>query len=200
MESQLKIKLVTRYKSRRRHEEDTLIHEEDTLIHEEREDGTMVRKWENSEGEITGEYRLDGTMKLEEMRDDIFKCFRMTGCSDYGVCRALGGCLDCDVDRPEPEIFPIIYETKLPFVKEVRCYDTGRVCTGVFEMLESSTVVEMVPKNYYELFSIIGLETDIYERMKQPIKIREYIVYRYPDSVGLTLQIKEDIIFFGYSR
>lgn len=199
MESQLKIKLVTRYKGKHHFCPDT-------LIHEEREDGTMVRKWENSKGEIIGEYKLDGTMKLEEMRDDIIKCFSMTGCSDLvstRICLNEPGC-DCNICGPEAEIFPIIYETKLPFVKEVRQYNTGRICTGVVEMLESSTAVEIVPKNYYELFSVIGLETDMYDSESKPVKLRkggkEYIVYEYPDSVWVKIEIKEDIIYFGYSR
>lgn len=75
---------------------------------------------------------------------------------------------------------------------------------GNVEMLNSSTEILTVPTNYYELFSIIGIEKDWYQ--KEPIIIKrddnekQYTVYQYPDSVWLKLEIKENIIYYGYYR
>lgn len=139
------------------------------LVHEKNEDGTVVRKWENDEGEIVQEIQLNGTMSLAEMENDILSCFWLTGT----------GCLDMN----DLEVFKIIHETKLPFIKEVRKYD--------WWIDGPSKPEEVIPKTYYELFSIIGIKPD------EDIKVGEYTVYEYPKS-NFSFKIKDDIIFYGH--
>lgn len=153
-----------------------------TLVHEYSDD-KITRKWEDSKDNLLNEYKLDGTMSLKDMKDDIIRCFCFTGA--------------CYEEEVQYDLFKTIYETKLPFGTKVRRYDTGMVCTGVVEMLKSSTAKDIIPKNYYELFSIIGME-DCYPYEK--IETNEYTVYRYPDSVMLHLNIENDTIFYGYCR
>jgi hypothetical protein len=101
------------------------------------------------------------------MVKDIHYCFCFTGAHS---------------DEIDHESFKTIYETLLPPIKDV-----GLVCTGVLEMLETSTPERIVPKTYYELFSIIGTTED-------------YTVFQYPDSVWLSLKADRDILYYGYCR
>lgn len=166
------------------------------LIHEKTKDGT-IRKWETNEGRIIGKCKLDGTMKLEEMELDIGLCFCFTGASFK--------------DKHDFELFKTIYETKLPCVKEVRKYDTKKAYAGFAEILGVSVPEKMIPKTYYELFSIIGVEKD--ENMKELQVIsndnEKYIIYQYPEAfttsdeeepLCLRLGIKDGIIFYGYEK
>ena len=157
------------------------------LIHEDKGNG-IVRKWENKKGEIVGEYKLDGSMKLEDMIQDMISCLEFTSLHDINY-----------------ELYQTVYETKLPVVKEVRrCHCMYFLIPSVTEMFKSSTVttvIPIVPTNYHELFSIIGSEIDL--RHQEPITIgqndeKKYKVYLY--NPGLYLKIKDDVICYGYCR
>ena len=154
------------------------------LIHKDNGNG-IVRKWENKKGQIVGKYKLDGSMKLEEMTDDIVACFCFTSLHDRNY-----------------ELYKTIYETKLPSVKEVR-FSSRIYSDDITEIIKSSTAVPIVPTNYHELFSIIGSEIGYGE--EEPIIIgqndeKKYKVYFYPDSVCLDLKVYDDVIYFGYYR
>lgn len=177
-----------------------------TLIHHYSDDGSIIRKWEAEsrieayshyeDGKLVKNtkstspeklaksvFKTDGSESLEKIVDDIMLCFCFTGASF--------GSNDHDI-----ELHRAIYETKLPADTVVCQYDTGRVCQGVIEMLETSTEVEGRPKNYYELFEIIGIPYE-YGDVQYADK---YVIWQYPDSVMLSLKATDNKLFFGYGR
>jgi hypothetical protein len=179
-----------------------------TLIHHTNADGSITREWKPEiklekvyqNNKETGKteavtverpappplkktvFATDGSETLESMADDICLSFCFTGCSWK--------------DDFDEDLFRNIYETKLPEGTEVHHYDVGRVCQGVVERLDSSSKIDAVPKNYYELFGIMGLERE-YGDVKYSGK---YIIWQYPDSVTLDFEVKGNKIFFGFSR
>lgn len=125
--------------------------------------------------------KTDGSETLESLLDDIYFGFCFT--STYR-------------DTEDEELYSTIYETKLPLGTEVYQYDTGTVCQGVIEMLDTSSKVDEKPTTYYELFKIIGIRYE-YGEVQYSGK---YIIWQYPDSVILTLKATDNKLFFGYSR
>jgi hypothetical protein len=177
-------------------------------------DGTVRRSWTKKEEvyhypcaqevsslNLEKTYPLDGGCSLEELVDDIHRCFCFTATG--GVMTTNGKWSyydDVEIEQLKPEIdmemFSTIYETKLPPNTKVYVYRTGTVCQGVVEMLAESDLVESNPCTYYDLFEIIGIECEYFP----PQKAGRYTVWQYPDSVILTLEAKDDKIFFGYGR
>ena len=126
--------------------------------------------------------KTDGSEKLEDLVEDIYRSFCFTGaCHDY--------------NGHDEELHRAIYESKLPSGTKLYRYDTGTVCQGVVEMLETSEKVGE-PKSYYELFEIIGIPCE-YDEVQT---VGDYTIWQYPDSVVLQLKAEDGKLFFGYCR
>ncbi len=78
--------------------------------------------------------RTDGSERLEDLVDDIRLSFCFTGA-------------DGDYNYRDEEMHRAIYESKLPQGTKLYQHDTGMVCQGVVEMLETSEEVGH-PKTY----------------------------------------------------
>lgn len=126
--------------------------------------------------------KTDGSEKLEDLVEDIYRSFCFTGSGVF-------------YQEEDKEMYRHIYESKLPESTEVHQYHTGMVCQGVVEILETSTKVGE-PKNYYELFEIIGVSCEYQDE----IYVDKYLIWQYPDSVILDMKAEGNKLFFGYGR
>lgn len=138
---------------------------------------TGARQWcKPKTGEVV--YSHDGTAGKEVNRDDLHTafCFLSVAGGPADVLRA-------------------ILNTPLPPGTEIHRFDTGMVCTGVVEVLETATPVETsVPvTKYWQVFDAIG---DSDERSLIAPGINGH-----PDSVYVKLEVRDgNKIFFGYER
>ena len=125
--------------------------------------------------------RLDGSEDLETILDDIGRCFCFTGAAR---------------DEHGDQLYRAIFNTKLPS-------DT-LLCNGwTGERLKigwcSQKPILEQPKTYYELFGMIGLESE-----HGDIKYAKYadnrIVYKYPDGCCLDLEADGNRLSCKYVR
>ncbi len=160
-----------------------------SIVHEYRPDNTLIRKWVDKNDNVVEVYDFNDNLNIKQLETDIWRCFMITGT----IFKA---------DQIPFETLESIYETKLPYIKSINQYDVGMVCTGVVERLKTYKEIKPVPKTYYELFSIIGVERD-WNDNESIIKKngdKEYIIYIHPDSVYLEMDIIDNNIYFGYRR
>lgn len=70
----------------------------------------------------------------------------------------------------------------------------GIISTGVIDILDISSKIDVELNTYYDIFKEIGVE---YEDCK-PQYVGKYLIYQYPDSLILTLEAKGNKLFYGY--
>lgn len=148
-----------------------------TLVHVYQDGQLTVRKWIDDSGKPVVTLNLKEVAPLDRIIDDIELCFSFTGAAYEKEIK--------------DELFKEIYETHLPRF-EIRRADRMHRSRPPQKWMKKSQVVNCNPKNYHELFSIIG---DVGK-----VKSGDYIVYKYPDSVALTLKEIDGVFYYSYYR